>query len=391
MQLSRRSFLALGVAAATVPVVAHAQAAPVLQPFEQALGNAIGRWTGRVAAVGVAANDNAVRVAVANELTWAGRAAPVLKTFGKYMGAVSVGLVLFEVAKYVVADTNLAGIFARNDNGGTMPASYDTIIGNTPRNGVVTYTTTGGAKRTFWVTWEHPPYASSKYLPTWEFRNQRNSPDMDAFGDKGVVWERVDGASTVWVPPNQDYETVKAAVAAVDPATHIDAASAAGVLKQALTTARNALADKTGFPDPAIYPPTAADIDATLWTAPLLVGNTAADRDVNLGTSAQTGPDAGDDPGSQPFDPGPAPTPLAIPNLGDLPWPTWNLSPTPPVTASCSDPTLAIPFGGALGIPDQTLTATGWCSYGQSAAVFVRPFMLGVVTLGCVIIALRDK
>lgn len=393
-QISRRGLLfgAVAVSALAAGGTALGQAAPVLQPYEQALGNAIGRWTGRVSAVGVAANDNAVRLAVANELSWAGRAAPVLKTFGKYMGAVSAGLVLFEVAKYVVADTSLATIFSRNDNAGTMPGSYATIIAAMPRDGVATYTS-GSTTRTFRLTWELPPYSSTKYQPTWNFVQQQNTPDMDAAGRKAVLWEKTNQQATTWVTPTRAYADVQAEVAALDPATHIDPATAAVVLKQALVTARNALADKTGFPDPAIYPPTSADIDPTLWTAPLLAGATAADRDPNLGTAASTGPGAGTgtDPGTQ-FDPGPVPTASPIPNLGDLPWPTWHIADAPPVAASCTDPTLDVALGSVgFGLSDVTLTAGGWCNYGNAAAVFTRPFMLGAVTLGSIILALRDR
>lgn len=375
----------------------RAMAYAELKPFEFAFGNAIARWTGRISAIGTPANDNAVRIAVASELSWAGRAAPFLRVAGRYLGPVSAGLGLIAVLSVVTSDEYRASV-TKYVSGLTGLTSYDQVIDALGIGGAGLVEQADHSFRTFWATAESYGYDLGKYLDKgWQFLHQRNSPEP-AEGKKAILWEKPGNADPQpHTPPAEDFDAAKQKLAAMPPGTAIKPEDAAELVNKVLAKAREGLpeAQREGFPDPVAHPVTPADIDPQKWTVPVLAGDTAGYRDVDLGNDPAT--DADPDPTT---DPGPnlgtPPVKSPIPTLGDLPWPDWHLADPPAVANVCADPSVTMGFSGlswpgGATLSDYHVTATGYCAAGRSMAVFTRPFVLAVVTLGCVISALTNK
>lgn len=297
-----QSLFACGVAAAlpVVPTTAFAQAAPVLKGFEQALGNSIGRWTGRISAIGVAANDNAVRLAVTEQLVATGvaRGAPFLRVVGPFLGPLGRVLALAASA-YLVAD--LVGSLARVVHPSDGSASdTESLIDQLGPGG---FRVVDG--QTWFVTKEPYGYSFGKYASKgFDFFYQRNSPEPEP-GYKLVLWHHA-SASPPAVPIVEP-DTAVEALSLEDRGRSLAPQSVADLVNSLLASAH--AASPTTVPDPALNPVTVADVD------PLTVGQLAEasdlSRDVALGGSSSGG-DGGD--GGEGGE-------------GGITWPSWPVTP----------------------------------------------------------------
>lgn len=304
--LDRRALLQsiCAVSVATVlpalPSRAHAQAAPVLKGFEQALGNSIGRWTGRITAIGVAANDNAVRAAVTEQLVATGvaRGAPFLRVVGPFLGPLGRVLALAASA-YLVAD--LVGALARVVHPSDGSASdTEALIDQLGPGG---FRVVDG--QTWFVTKEAYGYSLTKYAAKgFEFFYQRNSPEPEP-GYKLVLWHHA--AASPPAVPLVDPDLAVEALSSEDRARVVSPQSVADLVNSLLASAH--AASPATVPDPALNPVTVADVD------PMTVGQFAEasdlSRDVSLGagSSGGDGGDGGD--GGE----------------GGITWPSWPVTP----------------------------------------------------------------
>lgn len=385
MDVSRRAFLFGAVAtAATVAAVgtAYGQAAPVLKPFEQNLGNAIGRWTGRVEALGAAANDNAVRAAVTQRLSWLARGAPYVRALGKFAGPAGVVLSIAATA-YLIANEAGNGRFAQAKPG--TAGDLQELADQLGQDGYRIFQ--DGS--TIVATDEPYGYSTGKYASQgFEFYWQQNSPEP-APGHKRVLWRHPAPAQgqnpkVPWFPAEkpladvaQQVEAAGQTNAGLEPASVVDA------LNKLLADAH--AASPSTVPDPAQYPMTTADLGTDTWTPGVVLEGSATDRDPALGENTAPNPNPGPDLGTPP-------TATPIPGLGELPWPDWHIADAPAVASSCTDPAIAMELSSlGLGLDDVTIPASGFCQYGNAAAPFVRPFMLAATLLGCVLAAMRGE
>lgn len=389
--LNRRTFFcAVGAAALCVPAVAYGF--EPWTPAEISMSDLIKRWSVRTASVVPATSSAVVSNAVASELAWAGRAAPFLRVFGRWLGPLGVGLSLIQVLQMVSADNTLASITKKI--GEFQPVStYDEIIDKLGIGGTGYVEVSAGVFRSFWVTAEPSGFNIGKYAARgWNFVHQRNSPEPEP-GKKAVVWEHASGSPAAAPAPSEPIADVVAKLKAMSSTVTIAAESVKTLGQAVLETAWDNLPEnlKASFPDPRSHPVQTDDVDPDKWKLPVLTGDTPATRDTQLSDEAAVQPGSGS---TDTF--GDPPVKLPLPSLGDLPWPSWHIADAPPVAESCTDPTMTLPFSafawpGGSSLSDYSVVATGYCAAGRSLAVFVRPFVLAVVTLGCVISALTNK
>lgn len=322
--LDRRAFLQASsavLAAALLQSVASpalAQAQPEFKGFEQALGNAIGRWTGRISAVGVAANDNAVRQAVSDELAavavsrGVARGAPFLRVIAPYFGPIGRVIGLASNA-FLIADA--LGAFARVVKQSDGVASdADGLIDQLGENGF----RVGPDGSTWLVTAEPYGYSLTKYAASgFDFFFQRNSPEPKT-GFKFVLWRRP-SASGSGVPAPEPDEPVEN-LGSADRAREVDPEDLAKLLNEILRNARARKPD--AVPDPVAHPVTPNDFlpesPSAPRPAPVTVGHlaeaTSLDRPPEVapppgGGGSGSGGDGGD--GVE----------------GGITWPSWPVSP----------------------------------------------------------------
>lgn len=285
----RRNFMLLlagtAAAAAFLPqssVLAQALPAPTLKPFEYNLGNAIGRYTGRIESLGVAANDNEVRRTLAQRLSvLGGRAAPFLRAAGRILGPVHLALTLYDLSKTISTDGTKAEVTSLNPASGGIPGTYAALADSMARGEVRTYTESG---RTFWET--HEPAGvtrpSSYYGPSWQRQFSRNQPGYGEY-----IWERVGSVPfTGYVPPTRPLEEV---VGELEPHRNqpLRPQDVVALVNELLADGHSASPAKV--PDPRAHPFTAADLGNDLWRLGDLLDLSAPDRDVALGEEPVTG------------------------------------------------------------------------------------------------------
>lgn len=277
--LDRRALLQASLAviagallqAAPSPVLA--QAAPEFKGFEQALGNAIGRWTGRITAVGVAANDNAVRQAVSDEIAAAAvsrgvaRGAPFLRVIAPYLGPIGRVVGLASNA-FLIADA--LGAFARvvKQSDG-VAGDADGLIDQLGENGY----RVGPDGSTWFVSAEPYGYSLTKYSGKgFDFFYQRNSPEPRT-GFKFVLWRRPSSAGSGVPAPEPDAPVE--ALSPGDRAREVLPDDLAKILNEILRNAR--LRNPGAVPDPVAYPVTPNDFlpetPSSPRPAPVTVGH----------------------------------------------------------------------------------------------------------------------
>lgn len=321
---------------ALTPSFPLAQPAPVIPPLtppEATLGNAIGRWTGRVVAAGQAANDNEVRRAIAQQITRSsgprgalpalGRAAPFLSKVGRVLGPVGLALSIAYAAQNIVISsdgdyTNVQGW----STGPTQPGSYatsgvydpagNTIMAHLGENGARLYANTNRLFRSEWSSAQNlSGTGKEKYGPNWVWRYSKIDqpvktlgvdPDGNPIRFFGHIFEYTGAKPSrpYQVPYTPNATTQGAEELAKVPASGtVSADSLSDMLAEMARQAR-AYAAANGLPqvvpDPAAYPPAPADFADPMTGADLLTPG-ATDRDVNLGTpevpETPTNPDPG--------------------------------------------------------------------------------------------------
>lgn len=345
---------------ALTPGFPLAQPAPVIPPLtppEATLGNAIGRWTGRVENLGQPANDNEVRRAIAQQITRSSgargalpalsRAAPFLSKFGRVLGPVGLALSLVVAAQNIVVSsdgdyTNVQGW----STGPTDPRKYATtgpfnpatvdILAQLGENGARLYADTNRLYRSEWSTAQTlTGTGKEKYGPNWVHRYSKidfvvKTQGVDQNGDPikyfGHIFEYI-GAK-----PSRPYQVPYAAnqteagqaeLAKIPAAGQVSPESLSDLLAELARQAR-AYAAANGLPqvvpDPAAYPPAPADFADPMTGADLLTPG-ATDRDVNLGTPEVPETNPNPDPGTG------TPGTVAVSNWGEFSDPGFQLPP----------------------------------------------------------------
>lgn len=343
---------------ALTPSLGNAQALPViptLTPPEATLGNAIGRWTGRVQNLGQAANDNEVRRAIAQQITRSSaprgalpalsRAAPFLAKFGRVLGPVGLALAVTTAAQNIVISsdgdyTNVQGW----SSGPTQPSSYansgaydpgsNTVMAHLGENGARLYANTNRLFRAEWSTAQQlNGTGKEKYGPMWVWRYSKIDQPVKTQGtDQDGNPVRYYGHLFEYTgqKPSRPYQVPYSAnqteagqneLAKIPAAGRVSPESLSDMLAEMARQAR-AYAAANGLPqvvpDPAAYPPAPADFADPMTGSDLLTGG-APNRDVNLGTPEVPETTENPDPGTT------TPGTVAVSNWGEFTDPGFTL------------------------------------------------------------------